>query len=98
MMLLVFSLLTKTRPVSFADAGDGPAMNATTRPKARSGRRGTVLFTCACGDGDRQRTTYRSAGARRPTPGRGDVPRAGGNIADGRTLAPGHHHPCPAAR
>src|SRR5260370_40461885 len=76
MTLLVFSLLTKIRPVSLANAQEhGPARNAATRPKANKVRKwgckwervGTKGFslTCACGDGCRQRTTYRSDGARR---------------------------------
>src|ERR1700734_544959 len=40
MMLLVFSLLTKIRPVSLAPAPEhGPARNAATRPRANRGRK-----------------------------------------------------------
>src|SRR5271170_4608517 len=42
MMLLVFSLLTKIRPVSLANAaGHGPAANAAAKPTANRRRRGT---------------------------------------------------------
>ncbi len=109
MRLLVFSLLTKIRPVSLAPAPEhGPARNAATRPRASRGRKtgrqrrlGARWFSslALAEMVARQRTTYRSAGARREPNGfagpRDRTCRAGGNLLmDERSRGPTPRLPC----
>src|SRR5450631_500047 len=107
MTLLVFSLLTKIRPVSLANAPQhAAARNAATRLKAKRGRnmgRGGTKASLylrlqrwlpPAYDLSKRRGKTRAERPRRAADTTCRAP--GGNVADGRTLARGKHRACPA--